>query len=89
MCEYQSAICRLAEMEVANASLYDAAPALFEAVVMAVRATRGSMYPNFGVTFFDPRIYLTERAIVVVMNKTITTEQRTPHVGPLMGDCRI
>jgi len=38
--EYQSAICRLTGMEVANASLYDGGTALFEAVMMAVRITK-------------------------------------------------
>lgn len=37
--EYQSAICRLTRMEVANASLYDGGTALFEAVMMALRVT--------------------------------------------------
>ena len=37
--EYQSAICRLTEMEVANASLYDGGTALYEAVMMALRIT--------------------------------------------------
>ncbi len=38
--EYQSAICRLTEMEVANASLYDGGTALYEAMMMALRITR-------------------------------------------------
>jgi glycine dehydrogenase subunit 1 len=38
--EYQSAICRLTGMEVANASLYDGGTALYEAVMMALRVTR-------------------------------------------------
>jgi glycine dehydrogenase subunit 1 len=38
--EYQSVICRLTEMEFANASLYDGGTAVFEAATMAVRATR-------------------------------------------------
>ena len=38
--EYQSAICRLTGMEVANASLYDGGTALFEAMMMALRITR-------------------------------------------------
>ncbi len=38
--EYQSMICRLTDMDVANASLYDGGTALFEAMMMAVRATR-------------------------------------------------
>ncbi len=37
--EYQTAICRLTDMDVSNASLYDGGTALFEAVMMAVRAT--------------------------------------------------
>lgn len=37
--EYQSAICRLTRMEVANASLYDGGTALTEAALMAVRCT--------------------------------------------------
>ena len=37
--EYQSAICRLTNMEVSNASLYDGGTALYEAVMMSVRIT--------------------------------------------------
>jgi len=37
--EYQSAICALTEMEVANASLYDGGTALYEAAMMAIRVT--------------------------------------------------
>ena len=37
--EYQSAICRLTGMEVANASLYDGGTALYEAAMMATRIT--------------------------------------------------
>jgi glycine dehydrogenase subunit 1 len=38
--EFQSAICRLTDMEVANASLYDGGTALYEAMMMALRVTR-------------------------------------------------
>ncbi len=38
--EYQSAICRLTDMDFANASLYDGGTAVFEAATMAVRLTR-------------------------------------------------
>ncbi len=38
--EYQTAVCRLMEMDVANASVYDGGTAIFEAAMMGVRATR-------------------------------------------------
>jgi len=38
--EYQSAICRLTEMEVSNASLYDGGTAIYEAMMMALRITK-------------------------------------------------
>ena len=38
--EFQTAMTRLTEMEVANASLYDGGTALFEAAMMALRITR-------------------------------------------------
>jgi len=37
--EFQSAMCRLTGMEVANASLYDGGTALYEAAMMAIRLT--------------------------------------------------
>lgn len=37
--EYQSMICRLTEMEVSNASMYDGGTALYEAMMMALRTT--------------------------------------------------
>ncbi len=40
MYEYQTLICRLLGMDVANASLYDGASSLAEALLMAIRATR-------------------------------------------------
>lgn len=38
--EFQSMICRLTEMEVSNASMYDGGTALYEAMMMALRVTR-------------------------------------------------
>jgi len=38
--EYQTAVCRLFDMECSNAGVYDGGTALYEAVMMAVRQTR-------------------------------------------------
>ena len=38
--EFQSLICRLTDMEVSNASLYDGGMAIYEAMMMALRITR-------------------------------------------------
>ena len=49
--EFQSAICRLTNMEVANASLYDGGTALYEAMMMAVRITgRSKIIVDEGVS---------------------------------------
>jgi glycine dehydrogenase subunit 1 len=39
--EFQSAINRLTEMDATNASLYDGGTAIYEAIIMAMRCTRG------------------------------------------------
>jgi len=50
MFEYQSAICRLTGMQVANASLYDGGTALYEAAMMALRITgRGRILLDSGI----------------------------------------
>ncbi|MCS7364657.1 MAG: aminomethyl-transferring glycine dehydrogenase subunit GcvPA [archaeon GB-1867-035] len=56
--EYQSLICELTEMDVANASMYDWASALAEAALMAVRVTRRSR-------IVIPRIIHPERRLVL------------------------
>ncbi len=38
--EYQTAVCRLLDMQAANASVYDGGSALFEAMMMGVRASK-------------------------------------------------
>ena len=49
--EYQSSICTLTEMEVANASLYDGGTALYEAMMMALRITeRNKIIMDGGVS---------------------------------------
>jgi glycine dehydrogenase subunit 1 len=54
MFEFQSLVCDLFEMDVANSSVYDGASATAEAVLMALRVTRrdrvvlaGSMHPEY------------------------------------------
>jgi len=49
--EYQTSICRLTDMEVANASLYDGGTALYEAAMMARRITgRNKIVMDSGVS---------------------------------------
>lgn len=49
--EYQTAICRLTDMEVSNASLYDGGTALYEAMMMALRITgRNKIIMDGGVS---------------------------------------
>ncbi|MGB2630413.1 MAG: aminomethyl-transferring glycine dehydrogenase subunit GcvPA [Candidatus Omnitrophota bacterium] len=49
--EYQSCICRLTEMDVSNASLYDGGTALYEAAMMAIRITgRNKIIMDGGVS---------------------------------------
>ncbi len=65
--EYQSLVCRLLGMEVANASLYDGASALAEALLMAIRVTghkrvavSRAVHPHYrqvARTFFAPTGY--------------------------------
>lgn len=52
--EYQSAICRLTELEYANASLYEGGTAVFEAATMAVRVTNRTrivVHPSINPTY--------------------------------------
>ena len=49
--EYQSSICRLTRMDVSNASMYDGGTALYEGVMMALRATgRKKVVADIGVS---------------------------------------
>lgn len=67
--EYQSLICRLTNMEVANASLYDGATALAEAAIMSVNTTgrnRILISPLINPFAIDVlRTYLGNRAIEI------------------------
>ena len=68
--EYQTAICRLTGMEVANASLYDGATALAEAAMMALRVTnRNRLVMDGGVSPFTRQVvrtYLTNLDVEIV-----------------------
>ncbi len=58
--EYQTAICRLTGMEVANASRYDGATALAEAALMALRVTgRNRLVIDGGVNPFSREVIRT------------------------------
>lgn len=67
MFEYQTLVCRLLGMEVANASMYDGASALAEALLMAIRITRRQkvavsrlvhpLYRRVVQTYFAPTGY--------------------------------
>lgn len=68
--EYQSMICQLTGMEVANASMYDGATAFAEAALMAARVTRrsrvivsGAVHPEWRATL---RTYVESGTVEVV-----------------------
>ncbi len=68
--EYQTMVCRLLGMEVANASMYDGASALAEALLMAMRITRRNkvmisraVHPHYREVV---RTYLTPKAYEII-----------------------
>ena len=62
--EYQTMMTRLTGLDVSNASLYDGATALGEAVLMAVRASRGDVRRVLVPTTVHPRYRTVARAMV-------------------------
>ena len=73
MFEYQSLVCELLGLDAANASVYDGASALGEAVLMAQRLTRrervvlaGSVHPQWRDVI---RAYLSAREVEVVTSR--------------------
>ncbi|MCB2156134.1 aminomethyl-transferring glycine dehydrogenase subunit GcvPA [bacterium] len=68
--EFQSHICALTGMDVANASMYDGASALAEAVLMAVRHTRREL------VYLPKTIHPTYRTVVETYMREINVEVR-------------
>lgn len=62
--EYQTMMCRLTDLEVSNASLYDGASALAEAILMAVRATKNNARRVLVPSTLAPRYFAVAHAIV-------------------------
>ncbi|MBN1312998.1 MAG: aminomethyl-transferring glycine dehydrogenase subunit GcvPA [Anaerolineae bacterium] len=79
--EYQSMICALTAMEVSNASHYDGATSLAEAVILAINATRGdrkkivlgsSIHPEYRAVV---RTYTQGMGLAIVGDDESTTDQ--------------
>lgn len=80
--EYQTMIASLTGMDVANASLYDGASALAEAVLMAVRANRNCKSQQVLVpTSLHPAYRQTVKTIVTSQNIGITEIPYTKNEG--------
>ena len=88
--EYQSAICRLTEMESANASLYDGGTAIYEAMMMALRITeRGKVIIDDSVNpIYREMIYSYTQNLKIQLEEIPNTDglanqhqilQRTPY----------
>ncbi len=76
--EFQSLVCDLFELDVANASVYDGATALAEAVLMAERLTRrervvlaGSVHPEYRSVV---ETYVAERGTELVLGEVAATD---------------
>lgn len=81
--EYQTLICQLTGMEVANASMYDGASATAEAALMAVRATRrkrlllsAGLHPEYRQTITAYCRYLGLELVDVPLDATGRTDRQ-------------
>lgn len=83
--EYQTMITRLTGLDVANASLYDGATALGEAVLMAVRASKGDLRRVLVPATVHPRY----RAVAQAMVKNQGIELVAVPYDPDTGTSRV
>ncbi|NCS64876.1 MAG: aminomethyl-transferring glycine dehydrogenase [Hydrogenophilales bacterium CG03_land_8_20_14_0_80_62_28] len=83
--EYQTMMTRLTGLDVSNASLYDGATALAEAVLMAVRASKGDVRRVLLPATVHPRY----RAVVQTMVKNQGVELTTLPYDPVSGQTRL
>jgi len=75
--EYQSMICALTGMEVANASHYDGATAVAEAVIMALNVARGKRKKVVISPFVHPEYRETTRTYAQGMGIAVTGDEDT------------
>jgi len=80
--EYQSAICRLTEMEVSNASLYDGGTALYEAMMMALRIT------NRNKIIIDDSVNPIYRVMIHSYTRNLQIELEQTHCADGLADRR-
>jgi glycine dehydrogenase subunit 1 len=90
--EYQTAVCRLLDMDVANASVYDGGTALFEAAMMAVRVTRRQvLVVDEAVNPIWRKMLATYIAGLPVILKTVPQKKGASDLQALLdapdGDC--
>lgn len=83
--EYQTMMTRLTGLDVSNASLYDGATALAEAVLMAVRASKGAARRVLMPATVHPRY----RAVVQTMVKNQGIDLVTLPYDPVSGQIRL
>lgn len=82
--EYQTAVCRLMDMEAANASVYDGGVALFEAAMMAVRhARRTRLVVDEGVNPIYRRMLAAHAANLELQIVTVPHSGGAPDIAAL------
>jgi glycine dehydrogenase subunit 1 len=79
--EYQSMICALTGMEVANASHYDGATSTAEAVIMALNVARGKRRR----VILSPTVHPEYRAVVRTYTQGMGIDLQTPRVFETLG----